>query len=408
MKIRYYICLIITLFCNISYAQVKTGIEVLRDDGFSILNGKRIALLTNPTGVDSRLVSSIDILHSADGVNLIALFAPEHGVRGDQYAGASVANSVDKRTNLPIYSLHGKTKKPTPAMLKGLDAIVYDIQDIGCRSYTFISSLGLLMEAAAENDVEVIVLDRPNPLGGEKVEGPLVSKGFFSFVSQFSIPYVYGLTCGELATLLNEEGMLKKKCKLTVVRMKGWSRSMRFEETGLPWVLTSPHIPQISSAVCYPVSGIAGELNSLSIGVGYTLPFETFAAPWINADSLAQALNGLHLDGIFFRPITYKPFYSMYKNSVVGGVQVHISDFAKANLTLTQFYVMQELHKLYPDKNPFTLGGLKSYASFDKVCGTDKVRLLFTKNFRVYDIEELWMKETETFRKLSRKYYLYD
>jgi uncharacterized protein YbbC (DUF1343 family) len=403
-----YLILFIFLIHIPVFAQVKTGIEVLRDLDFKPLEGKKVGLLTNPTGVDSGLKSTIDILFEAPNVNLVALFAPEHGVRGDEYAGASIHNSFDVKTGLPVYSLHGKTKKPTPEMLNDLDVIVYDIQDIGCRSYTFISTLGLLMEAAGENNKEVVVLDRPNPLGGYKTEGPLVEKEFISFVSQFPIPYIYGLTCGELANLLNKEKMTAVPCSLTVIPMNGWRREMKFEDTGLPWVLTSPHIPRAYTSYFYPLSGIVGELNAMSVGVGYTLPFEVFGAEWIHADSLVEKMNKLELPGIMFRPITYKPFYAFGNGKVLQGVQVYITDADAAQLSLVQFYIIQELYKMYPDKNLFRLGNLRNYRMFDNVCGTDKVRIQFTSRFRVEDIEKIWIKEVEGFRQLAKKYWIYE
>ena len=226
--------------------KVKPGIEVLRDQNFDILKGKRVGLITNPTGVDSHLKSTIDILHEAEDIELVALFAPEHGVRGDVYAGDHVDNTVDPRTGVPMYSIFGKTRKPTPEMLENVDVIVYDIQDIGCRSYTFISTMGMGMIAAAENDKEFVVLDRPNPLGGNRIEGNLVEDGYVSFVSQFKIPYLYGQTPGELALMLNEEGMLGEKCKLTVIPMEGWTRNMTWDKTGLEWIPASPHIDRKS------------------------------------------------------------------------------------------------------------------------------------------------------------------
>lgn len=388
-------------------AEVLTGIEVLKRSDYKLLEGKRVGLLTNPTGIDKDFNLTVDLLFNAPNVNLVALYAPEHGVRGDAYAGARVSDTNDAKTGLPVYSLHGKVKKPTAEMLKNVDVVVYDIQDIGCRSYTFISTLGLLMQAAAEFDKEVVVLDRPNPLGGLKVEGPLVEKGFFTFVSQYAIPYIYGLTSGELATMINEEDMNGKQCKLTVVKMDGWQRNMNFGDTGLPWVLTSPHIPQVSSAIAYPMSGIVGELDAISIGVGYTLPFELFAAEWVNADSLAISLNSLNLPGVKFRPISYKPFYKKGNGKLHNGVQVHIVDYEKVNLTEIQFYVLQEMHVLYPDKDPFLLGGLKSYKSFDSVCGSDQVRKLFTKRFCFSDVEEFWRKDAVSFKEKSQKYWMY-
>lgn len=226
-------------------AQVKPGIEVLRDNNFESLRGKRVGLITNPTGVDNQLVSTVDILAAAPEVELVALYGPEHGVRGDVHAGDKVDNMVDPATGVPVYSIYGKTKKPTPEMLKDVDVLLYDIQDNGCRSFTFISTMGLAMEACAELGKEFMVLDRPNPVGGNKIEGNLVEDSCFSFVSQFAIPYLYGLTPGELAIYLNEEGMLPNgsKTKLTVVPMQGYDRNMSFAETGMPWVLPSPHMP---------------------------------------------------------------------------------------------------------------------------------------------------------------------
>ena len=295
---------------------VRTGIEVLEGRGFEGLVGKNVGLVTNPSGIDHNLRSTIDILHAAPGVNLKALFAPEHGVRGDAYAGSHVADFKDAKTGIPVYSIYGANRKPSKKMLEGLDVVVYDIQDIGSRSYTFISTLGLVMRACAENDIEVMVLDRPNPLGGNKVEGCLVEPGFHSFVSEFKIPYIYGLTVGELAIMINEEGLNRGergdeaplKCRLSVIPMEGWHRNMLYQDTNLPWVLPSPNIPYPQSAVNYPSSGITGEFQGyLNIGIGYTLPFEVFAAEWIDADALKALLDSYNLPGVAFRTIHFKP-----------------------------------------------------------------------------------------------------
>ncbi len=401
---------VLFLFSFTTFAQkikIKTGIEVLKEQNFKILEGKRVGLITNPTGVDNNMKSSIDILHEAKNVQLVALFAPEHGVRGDAHAGDHVDNVTDPKTGLPVYSLHGKTRFPSTEMLKNIDVLVYDIQDIGCRSFTYISTMGLAMQAAAENNVEFVVLDRPNPLGGLKVEGGLVDDKFISFVSQFKIPYVYGLTCGELALLLNGENMLSKQCKLQIVKMKSWKRKMTYEQTGLQWIPSSPHIPQPISAVMYPVSGILGELGYMSIGVGYTIPFQMFAAQWIKASNLADNLNKLNLPGIHFRPIYLKPFYSVGQGEQLEGVQVHIMNYEKARLSEIQFYVMQEIARLYPDKAIFDNANDKRYRMFDQVSGSDYVRLTFAKNNRFDDIKDFWYKETEPFKKTSKKYYLY-
>lgn len=403
------LCLQIFFCSNISAQKVLTGIDVLQKSNFEILSGKKIGIITNPTGANKNIVSTIDLLHEAPNVEVKALYSPEHGIRGDHAAGAKVGTYTDKKTGLTVYSLYGKNKKPNAEMLKGLDALVYDIQDIGVRSYTYISTMGLAMEACAENNIELIVLDRPNPIGGLKVEGGLVEPNYISFVSQFPIPYVYGLTCGELANYINNEELLKneKKCKLTIIEMKGWKRDMLFSETNLPWIPTSPHIPNSLSAVYYAASGILGELYTISIGVGYTQPFELFAAEWINADELSHNLNKLNLPGILFRPVHYKPYYSVSKGSMIHGIQVHFTDLKKAPISLIQFYVLQECHKLYPNKNVFKMCDQSRLKMFDKVCGNKNIRIRFTKNFLVKDIKELWTKPANDFKEKSKKYWLY-
>ena len=398
-----------------SAPDVKTGIEVLRDNGFKELQGKRVGLVTNPTGVDRNLVSTVDILANAEGVELVALYGPEHGVRGNVHAGGHVDSSVDPATGLPVYSLYGATRKPTKEMLDSIDVIVYDIQDNGCRSFTYFSTLGLLMEAAAEYDKELMVLDRPNPLGGNKVEGCYVEPGYFSFVSQFKIPYLYGLTVGELATLLNEEGLVVGekgdkepfKCRLTVIPMEGWNRDMLYADTKLPWVLPSPHVPQPESAIYYPASGILGELGYMSIGIGYTLPFQLFAAPWIDAEKLAAALNGRGIEGVRFRPLYIQPFYSAHAGENLGGVQMYVTDFNKAELTAIQFQVLEAVAELYPEKKVFDNANQGRYRMFDQVCGTNYIRETFAKNNKYSDIQEYWNKDVAAFKELSAKYYLY-
>lgn len=391
-------------------AATKPGVEVLRDNQFKQLAGKRVGLITNPTGVDNNLKSTVDILHEAKNVELVALFGPEHGVRGDVHAGDEVTNYTDPATGVTVYSIFGKTKKPTKEMLEGIDALVYDIQDIGCRSFTFVSTLGLALDACAENDVEFVVLDRPNPLGGNRVEGCLVEDGFHSFVSQFKIPYLYGLTPGEMARYLNAERAAKgeKTAKLTVVPLKGWKRSMTFEKTGMPWVLPSPHIPQPATAFYYPATGILGELYFVSIGVGYTLPFQLICADWIDADAFANAMNALNLPGTKVRPIHIKPFYSTGKGENLQGIQFYVEDVEGSSLTLVQFYAMQELAKLYPEKRIFDSATDKSrFDMFDKVCGTDQIRILFSKNYQVSDMIDYWNKDADAFKAKSKKYYLY-
>ena len=397
------------LTCSVYCQIVKTGIDVLEARNFDILKGKRVGLITNPTGVDSNLRSTVDILHEAKGVSLVALFAPEHGVRGDIAAGEKVAGSMDKKTGIKVFSLYGGTRKATPEMLKGIDVLVYDIQDIGCRSYTFISTLGLAMQAAAENKIPIVILDRPNPLGGLKVEGCLTEDKYISFVSQFKIPYIYGLTCGELAYMLNEENMLGKKCELNIVSMEGWKRAMHFESTGLPWIPTSPHIPYVQSATYYPASGISGEIGVISIGVGYTVPFQTFATEWIDDQKFAESMNALHLDGVIFRPISYKPYYGFGQGKNLKGVQFFFTDFEKARVSEIQFYIMQVLKKLYPDHDLFAECDATRFSMFDKVCGTNYIRLQLQKNGYSFDqIKSYWRKDENAFKERSKRYWIYN
>lgn len=393
-------------------AQVKTGIEVLRDGGFKQLQGKRVGLVTNPSGVDRNLKSTVDILNEAPGVKLVALYGPEHGVRGNAHAGDAVGDAVDAKTGVKTYSLYGKTHKPTAEMLKDIDVLVYDIQDIGCRSYTFYATMGMCMEACAENGKEFMVLDRPNAVSGNKVEGNLVEKGYFSMVSKYAIPYVYGLTPGELATYLNEEGVTAKKAKLTVIPMEGWKRDMTYAQTGLPWVAPSPQIPTPDHAAFYAMSGVIGELYAFNTGIGYTLPFQCFATPYLDADKLADAMNGLNLPGFRFRPINFKPFFKVGPETAdamkeMHGVQVYITDLDKANLTLCQFYFLQVLHEQHPEAKIFDANAKRGYGMFDKVMGTDQIRKLFSKRYKVADIEAYFNKDAEAFKAKSSKYYLY-
>ncbi len=390
--------------------QILLGIDVAEKRNFDILTNKRVGLITNQTGVSNQLQSTIDILNEAPNVNLVALFGPEHGVRGDVEGGKYVEFYTDSKTNLPVYSLYGKTRKPSKTMLKDIDVLIYDIQDIGVRSYTFISTMGLAIEAASENNIEFVVLDRPNPLGGEKIEGNIVEDEFISFISQFPIPYVYGLTCGELAKLLVGEKFIKTSSnfRLNVVPMKNWKRTMVWENTGLEWIPTSPHIPHQFSSYFYPMTGILGELRSaISIGVGYTLPFQIVGAEWINDIELANKLNDMGIRGLAFRPITYKPYYAFGKGKTLKGVQIHIIDYDAANLTNTQFYIIAALKSLYPDKNLFEMAHKNEIGMFNKGIGSDKILNLYNHDKSIQNVLKYLDSDLETFRETANNYHIY-
>lgn len=391
-------------------AQVQLGNEVLATNRFQELRGKRVGLLTNPSGVNRQLESTLDVLRRARDVKLVALFAGEHGIHGDIPAGVEWKDFTDPLTRLPVFSLYGPgpTRRPTPKMLKQTDALVYDIQDTGCRSYTFISTMGLAMEACAEAGVEFIVLDRPNPLGGQRIEGPRLEPRFRSLVGQWEIPYVYGLTCGELARMINGEGWIKKPCKLTVVAMKGWQRSMVWRDTGLSWVPTSPHVPHGDSPLFQVATGMLGEIGGVSIGIGYTLPFQCVAAPWLDAHRTAQQLSASALPGLRFVPVTYRPFYGAFSGQTIAGVQIHLTDPHRAPLTALNFHALEAVKKLTGrDLFSQAMKNGKSFAMFDKVNGTDATRKALQAGTSAASIVKSWKPYEDAFRQQRQKYLLY-
>lgn len=390
--------------------RVKTGIDVLRDRGFDILKGKRVGLITNPTGITADLQSTVDVLFNAPGVKLVALFGPEHGVRGDEDAGKSVETYADPKTGLTVYSLYGKTRKPTKEMLQGVDVLVYDIQDIGVRSYTYISTMGLAMEAAAENNIPLVVLDRPDPLTGTRVEGPMLHPRFKSFIGAFPVPYVYGMTAGELAKMVNGEQWLggNSKCDLTVVPLQGWKRSMWWDETGLVWVPTSPHIPHWQTTIFYVLTGLLGELATANQGVGYTLPFELVGAPWVDQYALTRYLNSLNLAGVVFRPLTYTPFYRDTTGIRYKGVQIHLTDREKLDMTAVQMSVIDALIRLFPDYDIFGRAKGSNIEAFDRAVGSSDVRQAFQNHTPLADILRQIDVECRQFSSVRQKYLIYE
>lgn len=385
---------------------VLPGIDVLAAEGFKPLLGKRVGLITNPTGINVDLRSTVDVLHRAGGLQLAALYGPEHGVRGDTPAGDKIEDATDSVTGVPTFSLYGATRKPTAGMLRDIDVLVYDIQDNGSRSYTYISTMAAAMSAAAEHKIPFVVLDRPNPLGGDRIEGRPLDLKFKSFVGYLPIPYVYGMTCGELARMINGEKWLEGggSCDLTVIAMRGWERSMTYGDTRLPWVPPSPHIPRWETSLFYAATGIMGELQAINEGVGYPLPFELAGAPGIDAEKFAAALNARNLPGVHFRPTYYQPYYTRYEKQACGGVQIMLTDPPKAHLTAIQFHIMTVVRELYPS---ITLFGSPRDNMFDKVCGTDEIRRLFERNRPLEDILRAWDDGIERFKSQRRRYLLY-
>lgn len=408
------VVLMITGLCGLLTAcatepRVQLGNEVLVQTKFQALAGKRVGLITNPSGVNRQLESTIDVLRNAPGVKLVALFGPEHGIYGDVPAGDKIASRTDERTGLPVHSLYGATRKPTPEMLQRVDALVYDLQDTGCRSYTFISTMGVAMEACGEAGIEFIVLDRPNPLGGVRVEGPMVEQeNLRSFVSRWDVPYVYGMTCGELARMINDRGWITNRCRLTVVPLKGWERTMVWRDTGLPWVPTSPHVPHGESPLFQVATGMLGEIGGVSIGIGYTLPFQCVAATNVNPHQLAEALNGYELPGVRFQPVTFKPYYGAFKDEIIGGVQVYFTDPAHAPLTAINYFALEALKRtagrdLFDEATKRN----KKFDMFDKVNGTDATRRALQSGQSAAEIVQSWKAGEELFRKERKAYLLY-
>lgn len=404
------ICICLSLCCLemlAAGAVVKTGADVARESGFTFLKGKRVGLVAHPPSVTGDLNSTVEILSRTPGVKLTALYGPEHGVYGDELAGNKVADAVDKRTGVKIHSLYGKTRQPTSDMLKDIDVLVFDLQDIGCRSYTYISTLYLCMQAAVRDGKSFIVLDRPNPLGGLRVEGPMLDSNYTSFVGQIPVAYVHGMTLGEVARWINGE-KLGGKCSLEVIEMKGWKRDMLWAETGLAWVPTSPHIPQSSTCAYYVATGILGELGQINNGVGYPQPFELAGAPWIDRDKLAAELNARQIPGVYFRPVTYRPFYTDFKGQICQGVHIMITDErAVPELTSLALHVFDAVKKLYPDRNVFSQAKGEQTDMFDKVNGSDRIRKELIRGTPVSTITASWKEELEFFRQKRNKYLIY-
>ena len=377
---------------------VRLGIENL-DGSLALFKGKRVGLITNATGVDRNYRRSVDILK--DKVNLVALFAPEHGLRGNVVAGAAVPHEKDAATGLPIYSLHGDNRKPTAAMLKGIDVLAFDIQDIGARSYTYVYTMAYAMQSAREMNIPFVVFDRPNPVGGEQVEGGLLQPAYSSFIGLYPIPVRHGLTVGELARLFNEEFGIG--VKLTVVPMQGWQRRMLQSDTGLPWLMTSPNIPTPDSALVYNATALFGGSN-VSEGIGTTRPFELVGAPWLDGQKLADRLNSLRLSGVYFRPVHFTPQWGKYQGRVCSGVQIHLKDRNLFSAVPVGLRLLEAIREQGGARFQWNAPKGKDRWMIDLYVGGPELR---EGKVNISDLLARWSKEAAEFRLRSKKYQLY-
>lgn len=390
--------------------QVKLGSDVLAERGFRDLAGKRVGLLTNPSGVNRAGISIIELLRKAPNVNLVALFGAEHGVYGNIPAGKEFPDSIDPVTGLPIFSLYGPgpIRKPTPKMLRQIDALVYDLQDTGARSYTFISTMGKAMEECGRAGVDFMVLDRPNPLGGLRVEGPHYNPRFRSLVGYWPIPYVYGMTCGELARMIQGKRMNGRACRLIIVRMKGWRRSMVWKDTGLRWKPTSPNVPYGRSPMYQTATGMLGEIGGLDIGIQTKRPFEYIAADWLKAPQTAAYLNGLSLPGIRFRSAQAISRRGSSKGRAVPAVEIIFQDPPNAPLSAVNFYLLDAVKRVSGrDLFQDAVKRGKDWRMFDKVNGTDATRRDLQAGRSVANIAKSWRTETEQFKQRRQPYLIY-
>ena len=384
--------------------RVKPGIDVLIEKNINLLKGKRVGLITNQTGANRKLEHTIDLLYKHPKVNLVALFSPEHGLRGMVKAGHHISSSRDEYTGLPLHSLYGKTRRPTAEMLRGLDVLIFDIQDIGARTYTYISTMALAMEEAGKNRIEFIVLDRPNPLGGLTIEGPVPNPNPKSFLGLYSIPIVHGMTVGELANLY--KGVNKLPVKLRVIRMEGWHRSMVWGDTGLTWIPTSPWIPTVEAAMLYPGISLLGETGLVSIGIGYTLPFQVAGAPWMSSYKLAEKMKEKYLPGVVLRPFFFEPFFGKFQGEKCEGLHAHVVDGHKFMSLTTAMYIIEAIRELHPDKFSSVFNE-KRKKDFDRYLGKS-ISSALKKGVRVETILKGWQKEIEKFREERKQYLLYN
>jgi len=395
----------------VARSAVRPGLEVLLSDSLQLVQGRRVGLVANPASVTRDLAHAADLLQARPGVRLVTLFGPEHGLRGEAQDMEAVPGGTDPGTGLPIHSLYGSsaaTLAPETEMLDGLDLLLVDLPDVGARYYTFAATLSYVMERAATRRLPVIVLDRPNPLGGTVVEGPLVEPGFESFVGRFPIPVRHGLTMGELALLFNQEFGLG--ADVQIVRMEGWTRNMTWEDSGLPWVPPSPNMPTPETAHVYP-GGCLVEGTNLSEGRGTTRPFEFIGAPWLDAPALAATLNEQHLPGLLFRPHWFRPVAQKWAGRNCAGVQAHITDRREVRSFAAYVALLAAARRQAPEAFAWRQDAYEfesRHPAIDLLAGSSRLRHDLESERPVRDMEEEWRRAAEGFEPARQHVLLYD
>ncbi len=387
---------------------IVPGIARLLGADRGLVTGATVGLVCNPASIDAEFRHSADLLFEDPDVRLAAIFGPQHGFRSDlQDNMIETPHAHDARRRVPIHSLYSETREPTAEMLRGIDALVIDLQDVGTRVYTYIYTMANCMRAAARHGIKVVVCDRPNPVGGEEVEGPTLREAWTSFVGQFPIPLRHGLTIGELARLFNDGFGLG--AALEVVPLEGWRRSMYHDETGLPWVITSPNIPTLDSAIVYP-GAVLFEGTKLSEGRGTTRPFELIGAPWIDGERLSAAMNARGLAGVHFRPVFFEPTFQKHARETCGGCQLHVTDRRAFEPVRTAVELIAEFRRQDPARfawrePPYEYEHDKE--PIDILYGSDRLRVTLDSGREVASLVADWESEEEAFRKLRQKYLLY-
>lgn len=391
------------LFSSLWASPVSLGVDTFFQENHS-LAGKKVALAINQTSVDGNQKSTLSCFLKNE-IQVVALFSPEHGVNGRCYAAEAIDDS--EHLGIPVFSLHGKTRRPTPEMLKGIDVIVYDIQCTGVRAYTYPTMLFYIMEEASKLGIKVIVLDRPNPINGVTVDGPMLEEKWRSYIGYINVPYCHGMTIGELASFFNSE--YKVGCNLEVIPMKGWKREMSYRDTGLTWIPPSPNVPEADTPLFCSMTGLLGELKLANIGIGYTLPFKIVGAPWIDAEKFTEKLNAQNLDGVRFNPFHFRPFYGAYKGENCEGALIQITNPKQYRPLAVQYLILGLLKSMYPQEFSKRISSSKSSIElFCKANGTSAIYdTLMSDPYPAWKLINFQKKEREQFLDLRKKYLIY-